>query len=142
MKTVLPKSISTVEEAKVFLLALYNNNEVYHPEDDAHDIIWDGVTVSDAEADQLNKLMNDIYSLDDYTMFNGKELTFDPCEFLNSLDDSVFVADLRTENTGGGVMVDFITLKDGRIIAIGDNGIYVCSSLQSFDNGEYLAVIN
>jgi hypothetical protein len=77
MKTVLPSSIQTVAEAKEFLTALYDNNEVYHPEDNAFDIDWKTTTVSHEEAEQLNKLMDDIYKLKD---------EFDACEFLLELE--------------------------------------------------------
>lgn len=43
MKTTLPTAINTIEEAKTFLTELNTNGEAYHPEDDAHDIIWDDV---------------------------------------------------------------------------------------------------
>jgi hypothetical protein len=57
MTTSLTLRISTVEEAKSLLLALFNNGEAFHPEDDATDI--DIFTHSEGE--QLNKLMADIY---------------------------------------------------------------------------------
>lgn len=76
MKTVLPKEINTVDEAKKFLFELLANGESYHPEDDAHDIIWatpaGQQAPTDAEKDQLNDLMSDIYELDG----------FDPCGYL------------------------------------------------------------
>ena len=84
MKTQLPKEITTIEQAKDFLTDLYNNNETYHPEDDAHDILWETFNPSYEERDQLNKLMDEIYDLDGN---NGdhKNPKFDPCEFLMNL---------------------------------------------------------
>jgi len=72
MKTQLPSEIKTIESAKKFLSDLSNNGESFHPEDDAHDIIWSCESPSESECDQLNKLMDDIYQLED----------FDPCGFL------------------------------------------------------------
>lgn len=72
MKTVLPNAINSVEEAKQLLTDLANNNEVYHPEDDAFDIYWHTSQPTDDEKRQLNKLMGMIYELDN----------FDPCDFL------------------------------------------------------------
>lgn len=74
MKTILPAEIKNVAEAMLFLTALNNNGESYHPEDRAEDCI-DHLATKE-ECDECNKLMNDIYSLPD----------FDPCEFLLDLD--------------------------------------------------------
>jgi hypothetical protein len=75
MKTTLPSKITTVEEAKEFLTALFDNNESYHPEDDAHDIDWTTCEPTEEEKEQLNKLMGNMYGL------NGEPF-FDPCAFL------------------------------------------------------------
>lgn len=72
MKTQLPSEIKTIEAAEKFLSELSSNNESFHPEDDAHDIIWSGESPSNSDCDQLNKLMDDIYQLED----------FDPCGYL------------------------------------------------------------
>jgi hypothetical protein len=80
MKTVLPERINSIEEAKDFLTALYNNRESFHPEDDAHDILWDNdATPTPAECDNLNDLMSDIYGV-------AKGTDFDPCGFILELD--------------------------------------------------------
>jgi hypothetical protein len=75
MKTKLPASINSEEEAKSFLSELYNNQESFHPEDSAHDFV--GIFFTEEEATQVENLINQIYDL--------KE-KFDPCEFLLSLD--------------------------------------------------------
>ena len=65
----------TEEQAKSYLRSLYNNNEEYHPEDDATDILW-SMNPEDkptgVEMIQMNKLMDMIYGLPN----------FDPCEWL------------------------------------------------------------
>ena len=85
MKTVLPESITTVEEAKAFLHSLHSNGEDYHPEDDAHDIIWsmwlDEPPTPD-ECDKLNLLMGQVYEFFD-------EQTFDPCGYLLDLEGHI-----------------------------------------------------
>lgn len=91
MKTTLPAQITTVEEAKAFLSALHANSESYHPEDDAHTVQWTtGESISQADATQLNKLMEDIYNLpgNDGRHVN---LAFDPCEYLLSLEPIRFI---------------------------------------------------
>lgn len=85
MRTKLPTSIQTIDQAKTFLKELCANNEQYHPEDDAHDISWGTIeTVGDfptkEERDQLNKLMNEIYGLEGNE--NPDSMIFDPCEFI------------------------------------------------------------
>lgn len=91
MKAFLPDYISTVEEAKNFLFDLHHNGEAFHPEDDAHTIIWvlDHSAPNFAECEQLNKLMSDIYLLKGN---DGRhvDLLFDPCEYLLSLNDENF----------------------------------------------------
>jgi hypothetical protein len=77
MKTILPDTINNQDEAKKFLSDLHMNNEAYHPEDDAHDIIFVTSSVSKVERTQLNKLMNDIYT---------NVPRFDPCGYLIDLD--------------------------------------------------------
>ncbi len=72
MKTTLPNGIQSEEDAKTFLLELGKNDEIYHPEDDAHDIIWGTAQVSEEECDKLNDLMQEIYKLG----------SFDPCGFI------------------------------------------------------------
>jgi hypothetical protein len=82
MKTHLPDSIDNISQAKAFLKELDKNNEEFHPEDDAHDIIWTKVAETDRptpdECDRLNSLMGDIYKLGE----------FDPCEYLLDLVDN------------------------------------------------------
>lgn len=77
MRTQLPFCIDTVEEAQEFLRELFDNGESYHPEDDAHDIIWNGTHVDMFEKDRLNELMEDMRELDG----------FDACAYLNHLVD-------------------------------------------------------
>ena len=96
MKTQLPQSINSIEEAKAFLAALHSNNEQFHPEDDAHEIEW--LTIEDenncptvSECDQLNKLMNDIYNLPGNN--DAQNMAFDPCGYLLDLAKNFLVRD-------------------------------------------------
>lgn len=94
LKTRLPEAIKTQEQAEAFLKELSDNKEVFHPEDDATDIEFDGIVVTQRQRLQLNKLMNDIYNIDGN---NGDHANpkFDPCEFIIKLngnfmeDDSI-----------------------------------------------------
>lgn len=65
MKTSLPDSIATVETAKEFLKNLKENGELFHPDDNAHDIIWSCEPPTYEECERLNKLMGEIYSFVD-----------------------------------------------------------------------------
>ena len=38
-----------------------------------------------------------------------------------------------TENTGGGTMVDFVQLKDGRILGINDEFVVLYESMEAFE---------
>lgn len=77
MKTILPQSIHTVDDAQQFLKSLFDNDESYHPEDDAFDIIWKcEQPPNHDEKLKMNQLMNEIYELKD---------SFDPCDYLCEL---------------------------------------------------------
>lgn len=39
---------------------------------------------------------------------------------------------VETENTGGGTMVDFVILKDGRVLGINDECVCLYKSLDDF----------
>jgi hypothetical protein len=81
MKTKLPTAISTLKEAKEFLDELFKNNEGFHPEDDACDLVWNlpnEQIPNTSECRHLNRLMNDIYGIDG----------FDPCEYILSKEKS------------------------------------------------------
>jgi hypothetical protein len=46
-----------------------------------------------------------------------------------------YITEVFTENTGGGLMCDFVRLKNGKIIAISDECIAIYESLDSFYEG-------
>ena len=63
------------DQAKDFLDKLYEDGLMYHPEDDAHDIITnEGELFSADEADLLNERMDEIWGILD-----------DPCEYVLEL---------------------------------------------------------
>ena len=52
-----------------------------------------------------------------------------------------FIKDITTENTGGGCMVDFITLNNGSIVAINDEYIGIYKSRADFYSGECVELV-
>lgn len=70
MKTILPESIHTIDQAKQFLADLYNNKEAWHPEDNPADCL----EIDEETAMHLQMLLEHIYTFD-----------FDPCEYYLSL---------------------------------------------------------
>lgn len=62
MKTILPTTISTKEEAVDFFRNLYINGEAFHPDDDANDLSGDPFTKE--EGDKLNNLIEQISNID------------------------------------------------------------------------------
>jgi len=72
MKTQLPNSITSVQDAEKLLTELFENNEQFHPEDDA---TQEGIFTLE-EGIMLNQLMKEIYDLPG---------DFDPCAFLLKL---------------------------------------------------------
>lgn len=101
MKTKLPDSIKTIEDAKRLIKSLFDNGEGFHPEDDAHDIIWgEGTTMSKKEGDKLNVLTEQMYSIE------GNDISahrygrgFDPCAYYMELIDErkLFFAEVNRE---------------------------------------------
>lgn len=47
-----------------------------------------------------------------------------------------FVSRIYTENTGGGCMVDFVVLKDGRLIGLNDESVVLYPTLECFYEGD------
>jgi len=74
MQTEVSKKIKNVEDAVVFLIELHKNNEGFHPDDDAHDIVWSTVAPTIYEKDELNKRMDECRKF------------IDPCAVLVELD--------------------------------------------------------
>jgi hypothetical protein len=52
------------------------------------------------------------------------------------MEKLTFVSSSYTENTGGNIMVDFITLEDGKLLAISSELIDLYTDMDSFDNGD------
>ena len=72
IKTYFMVHIHREEQAKEFLDKLYEDGLMYHPEDDAHDIITnEGELFTADEADLLNERMDEIWGILD-----------DPCEYV------------------------------------------------------------
>jgi hypothetical protein len=45
-----------------------------------------------------------------------------------------YIAQITSENTGGGCIVDFVHLKDGRILGINDEYMVLYDSMDEFWN--------
>jgi hypothetical protein len=43
-----------------------------------------------------------------------------------------YIDKVETENTGGGSMVDFVILKDGRVLGINDEYVCLYASMDDF----------
>ena len=75
IKTYFRIHIHREDQAKEFLDKLYEDGLMYHPEDDAHDIITnEGMLFTADEADLLNERMDEIWGILD-----------DPCEHVLEL---------------------------------------------------------
>ena len=51
------------------------------------------------------------------------------------------IKDIYTENTGGGVLIDFVVLNNGNLIGIGEGLICLYQSIDDFFNGEALNTV-
>lgn len=65
MKTNLSITISIPEDIEAFFQELEDNNEMFHPEDDAHGIEWGEVVPTNEEKDKLNELMQQCFNVHD-----------------------------------------------------------------------------
>lgn len=97
MITNLPAGIGTIEQAMTFLNDLHANDEVFHPEDDATDLVGDLFTLDEGES--LNALMLDIYALPGNDGKHDNSIEFCPCAYLLYLDGK----DRRIVVDGDGV---------------------------------------
>lgn len=78
MNTILPESITSVSEAKKYLSDLHHNGEAYHPDDDAHDVLFQTCNPSSVQRDKMNYLMSQVFTFD----------SLDPYAFLIDLNNS------------------------------------------------------
>jgi ADP-dependent phosphofructokinase/glucokinase len=66
LKTNLPEQINSIEDAKKYLTDLYNNGEIYHPDDEVADCL----DVDFATGEKMDKLMDRIFELSKGTDFD------------------------------------------------------------------------
>lgn len=57
LKTILPDFVRSAEQAEAFLTSLHDSGECFHPDDDAHSVVWGQPGPTRKERDKLNKLM-------------------------------------------------------------------------------------
>ena len=53
-----------------------------------------------------------------------------------------YIDKIETMDTGGGCLVDFITLKDGRVVGINDECIVLYESMEHWERGGNTDSIN
>jgi hypothetical protein len=93
---ILPNAITSIKEAKEYLNLLEKEGMIYHPEDDANDII--GFDITKEEGDHLNKLMEDIYNLPGNDGKHDDTILFCPCEYIISISDEDYIKDMKAED--------------------------------------------
>ena len=69
MKTNLGIEIKTISDANKFILELFNNNELFHFDDNAEDIIWSECEPTSEEIKQLNNLVSQLFEIENYDPF-------------------------------------------------------------------------
>lgn len=55
------------------------------------------------------------------------------------MKDANFIKKMWSEQTGGGIMIDFIELNNGQVIAISEDATGVYSSMKDFEDGSELS---
>lgn len=77
LQTQLPDSINSIDEAKAYLKALYDNQEHYHCDDTVTVDYFGGITKEQCR--QMNRLMEQVFAV-------AKGTSFDPCGHVLNLD--------------------------------------------------------
>ena len=62
MKTNLDRTINSPREAIEFLKDLKANNELWNPDDDVYQIIWDGFTPTETDLGKMQTLMESVWN--------------------------------------------------------------------------------
>lgn len=98
MKTDLNITINSIESAQKYLQSLKANDELYHPDDNAHDIVWDTAKPTKKEREKLNINMDKV-----------RDFIPDPCGYLLELEGHILTdsftlcgKEFKHESTGGG----------------------------------------
>lgn len=47
-----------------------------------------------------------------------------------------YIAETSTWDSGGGMLLDILTLKDGRVLAVSEDAIVLYASLDDLESGE------
>lgn len=58
------------------------------------------------------------------------------------MTNSTFITEISTEQTGGGVMNDFLTMDDGTVLVICDHMIALYNSIEDYYAGEWIDSID
>lgn len=120
MKTDLNRTIASVDDAKQFLIDLFNNGESYHPEDSAFDIIWDDIEPSKAQLEELDNLMAAVY------VYASPD--FDPCELLNNLREDYVQENTYVSVDGGKAMnLKALAIDEQVAPALAEDDLYYIS---------------
>lgn len=144
LKTKLPDTINTIEEAKAFLTELIKNDEHFHPDDDANDINWSLPKTQMPTKSQCKKLNNLMFIVTHIPGFDPYGFILKQADIVPTASDEVqeednsqfeYIKTVERESTGGGIENDVITLKNGWIIRIGEGGVSVSENQQNDDDG-------
>lgn len=152
LRTKLPDTITTVAEAKSFLIELIKNDEHFHPDDDANEVNWSLPKTqmpTKSQCKQLNNLMflvTHIPGFDPYGFILKQADIVPTASDEMQIEESVmemnytYIQSVVNESTGGGIDNDVITLKNGWIIRIGEGGVSVSENQQNDDEGTNLTM--
>jgi len=69
MKTNLNIEIKTISDANKFILDLFNNNELFHFDDNPEDVIWFECEATSKEIKQLNNLVSQLFKIENCDPF-------------------------------------------------------------------------
>lgn len=88
MKTNLNVPITNSEEAKNYIVELFNNDESYHPEDSAFDIVWNEENPEHPTDEELKKMDENMELVYKFADFNPCEILCDLLDLKNNIQDS------------------------------------------------------
>jgi hypothetical protein len=91
MKTNLNRTIESKTNAIDFLFELHQNNEIFHPDDDASDTIWKEMP-NEEQIGTINKLMDDCFKVCDPSDLSY-QILYDDAVTFKWIDDNKKVFD-------------------------------------------------
>ena len=129
--------LTCVDDVRAFFASLKNEHSLnFHPDNDFKEYVDEGgqPTYTREEANQLNNNLEECFDICNEV---GEDIYSLAMEEFNGMGIDSCLQKHYTESTGGGVVVDVIVMKSGKVITITDEAINVWQSLEEWNEGDH-----